>query len=105
MRTIVRYTRRPQGIYGQLNHLHDQAGSALSRRDRIMRGKNTRLLNRREFSGLCAALGSFASGALLLQLLTAASGTSRNSGDVRFESAKRAMADIDRKSQMTEAER
>jgi diketogulonate reductase-like aldo/keto reductase len=43
----------------RLNHLHDQAGSALSGRDRILKGKNTRLLNRREFNGLCAALSSF----------------------------------------------
>src|SRR6266481_1922182 len=77
MRTIVRYTRRPQGIYGQLNHLHDQAGSALSRRDRIVKGKNTRLLNRREFSGLCAALGSFvtSSGAFALDAATGAAST------------------------------
>jgi len=77
MRTIVRYTRRPQGVYGQLNHLHDQAGSALSRRDRIVKGKNTRLLNRREFSGLCAALGSFvtSSGAFALDAATGAAST------------------------------
>src|SRR2546429_2269737 len=77
MRTIVRYTRRPQGIYGQLNHLHDQAGSALSRRDRIVKGKNTRLLNLREFSGLCAALGSFvtSSGAFALDAATGAAST------------------------------
>ena len=77
MWTIVRYTRRPQGIYGQLNHLHDQAGSALSRRDRIVKGKNTRLLNRREFSGLCAALGSFvtSSGAFALDAATGAAST------------------------------
>src|SRR6266566_5117379 len=77
MRTIVRYTRRPQGIDGQLNHLHDQAGSALSRRDRIVKGKNTRLLNRREFSGLCAALGSFvtSSGAFALDAATGAAST------------------------------
>jgi diketogulonate reductase-like aldo/keto reductase len=37
MRTIVRYTRRPQGVYGQLNHLHDQAGSALSRSPTLAR--------------------------------------------------------------------
>src|SRR5260370_12158930 len=78
MRTIVRYTRRPQGVYGQLNHLHDQAGSALSRRDRIVKGKNTRLLNRREFSGLCATLGSFvtSSGAFALDEATGAASTS-----------------------------
>src|SRR5260221_1561125 len=78
MRTIVRYTRRPQGIYGQLNYLHDQAGSALSRRDRIVKGKNTRLLNRREFSGLCAALGSFvtSSGAFARDASTGAASTS-----------------------------
>src|SRR6266851_2555267 len=78
MRTIVRYTRRPQGVYGQLNHLHDQAGSALSRRDRIVKGKNTRRLNRREFSGLCAALGSFvtSSGAFALDAATGAASTS-----------------------------
>src|SRR5258708_20859112 len=77
MRTIVRYTRRPQGVYGQLNHLHDQAGSALSRRDRIVKGKNTRLLNRREFSGLCATLGSFvtSSGAFALNEATGAAST------------------------------
>src|SRR6266478_5677805 len=77
MRTIVRYTRRPQGVYGQLNHLHDQAGSALSRRDRIVKGKNTRLLNRREFSGLCATLGSFvtSSGAFALDAATGAAST------------------------------
>src|SRR6478672_10755964 len=77
MRTIVRYTRRPQGIYGQLNHLHDQAGSALSRRDRIVKGKNTRLLNRREFNGLCATLGSFvtSSGAFALDAATGAAST------------------------------
>src|SRR6266849_1694018 len=77
MRTIVRYTRRPQGVYGQLNHLHDQAGSALSRRDRIVKGKNTRLLNRREFSGLCATLGSFvtSSGAFALDEATGAAST------------------------------
>src|SRR5262245_7464570 len=77
MRIIVRYTRRPQGVYGHLNHLHDQARSALSRRDRIVNGKNTRLLNRREFSGLCAALGSFvtSSGAFALDAATGAAST------------------------------
>src|SRR5437870_556724 len=77
MRTIVRYTRRHQAVYGQLNHLHDQAGSALSRRDRILKGKNTRLLNRREFNGLCVALGSFvtSSGAFALDAATGAAST------------------------------
>src|SRR5262249_25284828 len=41
------------------DHVHDQARSALSGRDHVVKSKNTRLLNRREFSGLCVALSSF----------------------------------------------
>jgi hypothetical protein len=61
----------------RLNHLHDQAGSALSGRHRLVKGKNTGLLNRREFSGLCAALGSFvtSSGAFALDAATGAAST------------------------------
>ena len=41
------------------DHVHDRARSALSGRDHAVKSKNTRLLNRREFSGLCVALSSF----------------------------------------------
>src|SRR5262249_61084045 len=54
-----------------------RVASSIRTRDRIVKGKNTRLLNRREFSGLCAALGSFvtSSGAFALDAVTGAPST------------------------------
>src|SRR5262249_8984010 len=50
-----------------------------SGRDRIVNGKDTRLLNRREFNGLCVALSSFvtSSGASALDAGSASTGAGR----------------------------
>src|SRR5262249_23429014 len=54
-----------------------RVASSIRTRDRIVKSKYTRLLNRREFSGLCATLGSFvtSSGAFALDAATDAAST------------------------------
>src|SRR5262249_47939672 len=55
----------------------DTTGSGLSGKDRIVKSKNARQLNRREFSGLCVGLSSFvtSSGAFALDAATGAAST------------------------------